>query len=90
MVGGMAAVFGTKHYGKSMISAFKAGVFLVAPINLTTIIIFHLMRETIGPVSVFSSEIIMGIMGGVVSGAFAFVFIPLFENSLFSRTHSVY
>jgi len=88
MVGGMAAVFGTKHYGKSMISAFKAGVFLVAPINLTTIIIFHLMRETIGPVSVFSSEIIMGIMGGVVSGAFAFVFIPLFENTFGILTQS--
>jgi putative nucleotidyltransferase with HDIG domain len=88
IIGGVAAVFGTKHYGKSMISAFKAGIFLVAPINLMTIIIFHLLRETIGPVSVFSSEIIMGVMGGIVSGAFAFVFIPLFENTFGILTQS--
>jgi len=87
-LGGVAAVFGTKHYGKSMISAFKAGVFLVAPINLMTIVIFHLLRESIGPVSVFSSEIIMGIMGGAMSGAFAFLFIPLFENTFSILTQS--
>ena len=87
-LGGVAAVFGTKHYGKSMISTFKAGVFLVAPINLMTIIIFHLLRESIGPISVFSSEIIMGIMGGIMSGAFAFVFIPLFENTFSILTQS--
>jgi len=81
MVGGIAGVYGTKRYGKSMISAFKAGVFLVAPINFVIIIIFHLLRESIGPISLISSEIIMGILGGVLSGALAFVFIPIFENT---------
>jgi len=81
MLGGVAAVYGTKHYGKSMISAFKSGVFLVAPINALIIIIFHLLRESMGPLSLFSSEIIMGIVGGVLSGAVAFIFIPIFENT---------
>jgi cyclic-di-AMP phosphodiesterase PgpH len=81
MLGGVAAVYGTKHYGKSMTSAFKSGVFLVAPINALIIIIFHLLRESMGPLSLFSSEIIMGIVGGVLSGVVAFIFIPIFENT---------
>ena len=88
LVGGIAGVFGTKRYGKSMISAFKAGVFLVAPINCVILIIFHLLRESIGPLSLISSEIIMGILGGVLSGALAFLFIPIFENTFGILTQS--
>ncbi|MBD3412836.1 MAG: HDIG domain-containing protein [Candidatus Aminicenantes bacterium] len=88
MLGGVAAVVGTKRYGKSMISAFKSGVFLVAPINTLVIIIFHLLRESIGPLNLISSEILMGILGGVLSGALAFVFIPLFENTFAILTPS--
>ncbi|MFO7981199.1 MAG: HDIG domain-containing protein [Candidatus Aminicenantes bacterium] len=88
LVGGIAGVFGTKRYGKSMISAFKSGVFLVAPINCVVLIIFHLLRESIGPISLISSEIIMGILGGVLSGALAFIFIPVFENTFGILTQS--
>ncbi|HZX09407.1 MAG TPA: HDIG domain-containing protein, partial [Acidobacteriota bacterium] len=88
LVGGIAGVFGTKRYGKSMISAFKSGVFLVAPINCVVLIIFHLLRESIGPMSLISSEIIMGILGGVLSGALAFIFIPIFENTFGILTQS--
>jgi cyclic-di-AMP phosphodiesterase PgpH len=88
LVGGIAGVFGTKRYVKSMISAFKAGVFLVAPINCVILIIFHLLRESMGPISLISSEIIMGILGGVLSGALAFLFIPIFENTFGILTQS--
>jgi len=88
IVGGVAGVFGAKHYGKSMTSAFKSGVFLVAPINCIVVIIFHLLRESIGPISLISSEIIMGILGGVLSGALAFIFIPIFENTFGILTQS--
>ncbi|MFW6124287.1 MAG: HD family phosphohydrolase [Acidobacteriota bacterium] len=88
LVGGIAGVFGTKRYGKSMISAFKSGVYLVAPINCIILIIFHLLRESIGPISLISSEIIMGILGGVLSGALAFIFIPFFESTFGILTQS--
>lgn len=88
VLGGVAGVFGTKHYGRNMISVFKSGVFLVAPINFIVIIIFHLLRESIGPLGLFTSEIIMGVLGGILSGALAFIFIPLFENTFNILTQS--
>jgi putative nucleotidyltransferase with HDIG domain len=81
LIGGFAAIYGIKYYGShKRTSMFRAGLFLIAPINMFIIIIFHLIRERIGPVDLFVSESLMGVLGGILSAALAFLFLPVFEN----------
>ncbi len=89
LIGGFAAIYGIKYYGKqNRISTFKAGFFIVAPVNFFVIITFHLIRERLGPVDIISSEVFMGIIGGLFSAALAFVFLPGFENLFDIATQS--
>ncbi len=81
LIGGLAAIYGIKYYGKQKrTSAFRAGIFLVAPINIIVILIIHLIREIMGPVDLVASELFMGILGGILSGSLAFLLLPVFEN----------
>jgi len=81
LIGGFVAIYGIKHYGKqNRNSTFKAGIFLIAPINIFVIITFHFIGERLGEFEVFVSEALMGIMGGLLSAALAFLFLPVFEN----------
>lgn len=81
LIGGFAAIYGVKYFGKhSRTSTFRAGLFLVAPVNLFLIITFHLIREQIGTFNGFISAIVMGLVGGLLSASFAFLFLPLLEN----------
>jgi putative nucleotidyltransferase with HDIG domain len=89
LIGGFAAIYGIKYYGKqNRISTFKAGFFLVAPINVFIIITFHLIRERIGPIDLVVNELLMGLVGGLLSAALAFVFLPGFENLFDIATQS--
>jgi len=89
LIGGFAAIYGIKYYGKqNRISTFKAGFFLVAPINVFIIITFHLIRERLGPIDLVASELFMGLVGGLMSAALAFVFLPGFENLFDIATQS--
>lgn len=86
LIGGFAAIYGIKYYGKQKRTAiFRAGLFLISPIYTLVIIIFHLIKENMGPLAYFSSELIMGVLGGILSAALAFLFLPVIEN-LFSFT----
>ena len=81
LIGGLAAIYGLKYYGKQKrTTPFRAGLFVVAPINAFVIITIHLIKERIGSLELFSSEIIMGILGGILSAALAFLFLPVFEH----------
>jgi putative nucleotidyltransferase with HDIG domain len=81
LLGGFAAIYGIKYYGKQKrTSTFRAGLFLISPINVFVIITIHLIKERIGPVDLFVSELVMGLLGGIISSAFAFLFLPVFEN----------
>ncbi|MFC2168872.1 HD family phosphohydrolase, partial [Acidobacteriota bacterium] len=81
LIGGFAAIYGIKYFGKhSRTSTFRAGLFIVAPVNIFLIITFHLIREQIGTFNVFASEIVMGLVGGLLSASFAFLFLPMLEN----------
>ncbi len=81
ILGGFAAIYGIKYYGKQKrTSTFRSGIFLLAPINVFVIITIHLIKERIGPVDLFASELVMGLLGGIISSAFAFLFLPVFEN----------
>jgi hypothetical protein len=80
-MGGLAAIYGIKYYGKQKrTSALKAGLLVVAPINIFLILTFSLIKEIPSAAAVFAAEAIMGILGGVTSGAVAFVLLPVTEN----------
>ena len=81
LIGGLAAIYGIKYYGRhKRTSAFRAGIFIVAPINIIIILIIHLIKETMGPIDLLASELFMGILGGISSGSLAFLLLPVFEN----------
>ncbi|NOR22271.1 MAG: HDIG domain-containing protein, partial [Candidatus Aminicenantes bacterium] len=81
LIGGLAAIYGIKHYGRQKrTAAFRAGIFIVAPINIIVILIIHLIREIMGPINLVASELFMGILGGILSGSLAFLLLPVFEN----------
>lgn len=81
IVGGMAAICAIKYFGKgTRNTSFRAGLTLIAPLNVVTIIIIHLIRERFGPLDVIGSELLMGVLGGLLSGALAFLLLPVLEN----------
>jgi len=81
LIGGLAAIYGIKYYGRQKrTSAFRAGIFLVAPINIIVILIIHLIKEMMVPFDLLASELFMGILGGILSGSLAFLLLPVFEN----------
>ena len=81
LIGGFAAIYGLKYYGRQKrTTPFRAGLFVVAPTNTFVIITIHLIREKMGAFELFTSEILMGILGGILSAALAFVLIPVFEH----------
>jgi putative nucleotidyltransferase with HDIG domain len=80
LIGGFAAIYGIKYYGRQdRTSTFRAGLLLIAPINIFVIITFHLIKEKLIPIGPFSSDILMGLLGGVLSASLAFLFLPVFE-----------
>jgi len=81
LLGALAAIYGIKYYGKQKrTTTFQAAFFLVAPINIFIIISFHFIIEKIGPIDILASEILMGVLGGILSAALAFLFLPVYEN----------
>lgn len=81
LIGGFAAIYGIKYYGrKDRTSTFRAGLLLIAPLNIFLILTFHLIKGRLIPVSLFSSESLMGLLGGALSAALAFLFLPVFET----------
>lgn len=81
-IGGLAAIYGIRYYGtQRRTSTFQAGFFLVAPVNIFVIVTIHLLRDRIGPIDTFVSELIMGLLGGLLSAALAFLFLPVYENA---------
>lgn len=81
LIGSFAAIYGIKYFGKtSRTSPFRAGLFIVAPVNIFLIITFHLIQEQMGAFNIFVSEVVMGLVGGLLSASFAFLFLPVLEN----------
>jgi len=81
LLGGFAAIYGIKYYGKQKrTSIFRAGILVIAPINAFVIITFHLISEKMAFLDVFASELLMGISGGILSATLAFLFLPIYES----------
>jgi putative nucleotidyltransferase with HDIG domain len=80
-MGGLAAIYGIKYYQKQKrTSALKAGLLVVAPINIFLIVTFSLIKEVPGATIAFVAEALMSVVGGVTSGALAFLLLPVTEN----------
>lgn len=80
LLGGLAAIYGLKYYGRQKrTTPLRAGLFVIAPINTFVIITIHLIKEKIGSLDLFTSEILMGILGGILSASLAFLLLPVFE-----------
>lgn len=80
-IGSLAAIYGVRYFGsQSRTSALRSGLHLIAPVNIFVIITIKLITEKMGTVPIFASELIMGLIGGVLSASLAFLFLPVFEN----------
>ncbi len=81
LIGGIAAIYGVKVYQRHRrTSTLRAGIFVVAPINVIAVITVHLIRERIGGLGQASVEVLMGLVGGALSAGLAFILLPVFEN----------
>jgi len=80
-VGGLAAMYGVKYYARRhRTSLLRAGIFVLAPVNIFVIVTLRLIRESFGGFNVLSVESLMGIIGAILSAALAFVLLPIFES----------
>ena len=81
LIGGFAAIYGIKYYKRQeRTSLFRAGLFVVAPVNILVIIAIYLIKEKVGSIDLATSEILMGLVGGALSSSLAFLFLPVFES----------
>ena len=81
LIGGIAAIYGVKVYQRHRrTSTLRAGLFFVAPINVIIIITIHLIRERLSGLGQLSVEAMMGLLGGALSAALAFILLPIFET----------
>ena len=88
-IGGLAAIYGIKYFQKvKRTSALRAGIFLVSPVNVFVIITFYLIQERWTQLHLLTPEIFMGIMGGILCAALAFVFLPVYETVFSFLTQS--
>jgi hypothetical protein len=80
-IGGLAAIYGVRHFRKSGRAAtLRAGFLVVPAVNIVAILVLHLIERRSG-FSVFSAEVIMGILGGIVSAALAYLLLPAVETA---------
>jgi len=81
LIGGIAAIYGVKVYQRHRrTSTLRAGLFFVAPINIIVIVTIHLIKEKLGGLGQLSIEVLMGLLGGTLSAALAFILLPIFET----------
>lgn len=80
-IGGLAAIYGIKFYGRQRrTSTLRAGVFLVAPVNIFLILTLELVGELTRGLGLVATAAAMGAVGGALSAALAFLLLPLFES----------
>jgi cyclic-di-AMP phosphodiesterase PgpH len=81
LVGGIAAIYGIKYYRKvKRTSALKAGLFVVAPVNMLMGLIIFLLEGRPGGLETLASNVFMAILGGMLGAGLAFVLLPIYEN----------
>jgi putative nucleotidyltransferase with HDIG domain len=80
LLGGLAAIYGIKFYKKQKrTSTIRAGLYVIAPVNIFVIITIHLIKEKLGPLDLFASEVFMALLGGLLGATIAYLFLQVFE-----------
>ena len=81
LVGGLAAIYGIKFYGRAKRThTLRAGFFIATPINIFVAITIHLVQTRQTGVDILAAETFLAVMGGLMSAALAFLFLPIIEN----------
>ncbi len=81
LVGSIAAIYGVKYYGKTKRTAvLRAGLFVVAPINLLLGLIFYLLSGREGSLETLAANALMALLGGMLAAGLAFMLLPIYEN----------
>jgi putative nucleotidyltransferase with HDIG domain len=81
LIGGLAAIYGIKIYQRQKRTAtLRAGFFLVAPLNLFVVLTFTLIKPHGAAAGTLAAGFFMGVIGGLLSAALAFVLLPIYEN----------
>ena len=82
LIGGIAAIYGVKVYQRHRrTSTLRAGIFIIAPVNVVAVITIHLIRGRVGGIGQVSSEAVMSLVGGALSAGLAFILLPVFETA---------
>lgn len=80
-VGGLAALYGVKFYQRRRRTAIlRAGLFILAPVNMFVILTLHLIREQLIGLDMLLAEVVLGVVGALLSAGLAFVLLPVFET----------
>ena len=80
LLGGLGAIYGIKYYKKhKRTSTIRAGLFVIAPVNIFVIITIHLIKERLGPLDLFASEVFMALLGGLLSAVIAYLLLQVYE-----------
>jgi hypothetical protein len=80
-IGGLAAIYGIKYYQRQKrTSILRTGLLVIAPTNIFLIVTFELIRERVSGFDLFATEVVMGLIGGVLSASLAFLLLPVFES----------
>ncbi len=81
LVGGIAAIYGIKHYRKARrTSVLKAGLFVVAPVNMLLGLILFLLQGRAGGWETLAANVFMALLGGILGAGLAFVLLPIYET----------
>jgi putative nucleotidyltransferase with HDIG domain len=81
LVGGIAAIYGIKHYRKARrTSILKAGFFVVAPVNMLLGLILFLLQGPSDGLETLAADVFMALLGGMLGAGLAFVLLPIYEN----------
>jgi putative nucleotidyltransferase with HDIG domain len=81
LIGGFAAILGVRVLGQpTRTPVLRAGLVMIAPVNVAAITAFHLLEGGLGPATPFLSNLFMGVLGGVIGSSLAFLLVPVCET----------
>ena len=81
LIGGLGAMYGIERFGRQKrTSTLLAGLLAVSPINIFVIVTVRLLGESTIGLAALASGALLGVLGGVLAAALAFLSLPIFES----------
>ena len=81
LIGGLAAVYGVRRFRKRERTAtLRAGFLVIPAANAVVILVIHLIERHTA-LRALSTGVLMGILGGAVSGVLAYLLLPVVETA---------